>query len=125
MKYLLDTPVFLWWITNDARLGPELRRVIAAPHTELFWSVASTWEVAIKYSLGKLPLPEPPGPLLGHHRLLNRIELLPIQESHALAAAALPHLHQDPFDRLLVGQSMVEGIELLSADKAVLAYFGR
>ncbi len=123
MKYLLDTHVFLWWISDDARLSPRLRGRIAAPNVELLWSVASSWEVGIKYALGKLPLAEPPGPLLARHRYLNRVGVLPIMEAHALAAAALPALHHDPFDRLLVGQAMLEGVELLTADPAVLAYF--
>ncbi|MSQ01635.1 MAG: type II toxin-antitoxin system VapC family toxin [Myxococcales bacterium] len=123
MKYLLDTHVFLWWISDDARLSPRLRRQIATPNVELLWSVASSWEVGIKHALGKLPLAEPPGQLLSRHRHLNRVGVLPIMEAHALAAAALPALHHDPFDRLLVGQAMVEGIELLTADPAVRAYF--
>ena len=77
---------------------------------------------ALKYALGKLPLPEPPELLLPRHRALNRVELLPIEEPHALAAAALPRLHHDPFDRLLVAQSLLEQIPLLSADPLVLAY---
>lgn len=123
MRYLLDTHVFLWWITDDARLRPPLRRVIAAANVELYWSVASSWEVGIKYALGRLPLPEPPHTLLSRHRQLNRVEVLPIQESHALAAAGLPPLHNDPFDRLIIGQAKVEGIKVLTADPAVLAYF--
>lgn len=122
MRVLLDTHIFLWWITDDARLAAPLRSALGAPGVSLFWSVASTWEVAVKYAIGRLPLAEAPGPLLARHRQLNRVELVRIGEDHALLAAALPRHHDDPFDRLLVAQAKLEGMTLATADARVREY---
>lgn len=122
MRILLDTHVFLWWITDDRRLTATVRQALADPGVSLYWSAASSWEVAIKHAIGRLPLPEDPGLLLAKHRRLNRVELLAIQEEHVLAAAALPRHHDDPFDRLLVAQARVEGLVLASLDRLLRPY---
>ena len=116
MKLLLDTHVFLGWITDDPRLDSGARALLANPTNSLVWSVASTWEVATKHALGKLPLPVSPEDLLPAQRRANGVELLAVGEAHALESARLPRHHADPFDRLLIAQARCEGLALLSFD---------
>ena len=122
MRLLLDTHVFLWWITDDARLDPSARALLASPKSTLFWSVASTWEVATKYALGKLPLPVPPDELLPSQRQANGVELLPIVEAHAYESARLPRHHADPFDRLLIAQARCDRLGLVTFDRVLDQY---
>ena len=119
---LLDTHVWLWTLVSPDRIRPTTRTVLEDPHTDLYLSAASSWEIGIKYSLGKLPLPEPPEQFILPRLLRDRIESLPIDHRHAVAAAALPDHHRDPFDRMLLAQAMTEGIPLASADRALLEY---
>ncbi len=121
MKLLLDTHAFLWLHTEPERLKEHLP-VAEDPHTELLLSAVSPWEIAIKYALGRLPLPEPPQRYVPS--LMRAIEAVavPIEHSHALAVAALEPLHGDPFDRLLVAQSGMLDVPILTADAAVAQY---
>jgi PIN domain nuclease of toxin-antitoxin system len=89
---------------------------------DLLLSAASAWEIAIKSSLGKLPLPEPPEVFIPRHMVINQVRPLPISVEHALAVASLPPHHRDPFDRLLVAQAKTENIPLLSADAILKPY---
>ena len=122
MTLLLDTHAFLWWITNDPRLSSNAQALIRDKNNELYLSAASAWEIAVKHSIGKLPLPQPPESLIPQHMQLNRILPLPISVEHAFGVAALPRHHTDPFDRLLVAQALSEKIPLLSADMHLRAY---
>jgi PIN domain nuclease of toxin-antitoxin system len=122
LRVLLDTHVFLWWMTDDLRLNVQARELLRRPTTELLWSVASSWEVATKHALGRLPLPVPPAELLQHHRELNNIGILPIAESHVFESAALPRHHADPFDRLLIAQARLENLALMTFDRALDSY---
>lgn len=122
MRLLLDTHVFLWWISDDPRLAPSTRALLSDPANTLVWSVASSWEVATKVSLGRLTLGAPADVLLPSQRALNRVELLPIEERHTLLAARLPRHHADPFDRLLVAQGVWEQLTLVTYDRALAAY---
>lgn len=105
MNLLLDTHIFLWFISADARLPDQFRDAIVSPSNTAFLSVVSIWECIIKYELGKLPLPQPAAIYLPEQRVAHRIESLPVTEDVLLHLASLPPLHRDPFDRLLIAQS--------------------
>lgn len=122
MRALLDTHTFLWWNSNDARLSDEARMVIADGRNEIFLSAASAWEIAIKYNRGRLILPENPEKYVSSRMLIHHFQPLPIQLSHALHVSALPDYHRDPFDRLLVAQSKLEKLPLLTADLEIAQY---
>ena len=122
MKLLLDTHTFLWWITDDPQLSTKARELIGDGHNILYWSAASSWEVSIKYALGRMPLPEAPEQFLPAEIEKNRLESLPIIDAHAFQAGQLPHHHRDPFDRMLVAQAQVESLALLSNDQRLNHY---
>jgi PIN domain nuclease of toxin-antitoxin system len=122
MKAILDTHTFLWWNLADPRLSPTAREFISAGENEIFLSAASAWEIAIKTGRGRLILPEPPERYVANRMLLHHLQPLPIQLSHALHVFNLPNLHQDPFDRLLIAQSQLENLPLLSADPEIARY---
>ncbi len=122
MRLILDTHVFLWWITDDPRLQAATRALIASPANDLWWSVASSWEVVTKAALGRLTLAAPAEVLLPAQRALHRVHLLAVEERHVLLSAALPRHHADPFDRLLVAQARCEQLTLVTYDAAVEAY---
>lgn len=122
MRALLDTHVWLWSLTEPNRLNAGARALFTDPGNELLLSAASAWEIAIKFSLGKLPLPEPPAQYVASRMAAQRITPLPISHAHALAVASLPPHHSDPFDRLLVAQSQIEGCHLVTADPRLKPY---
>jgi PIN domain nuclease of toxin-antitoxin system len=121
MRVLLDTHVFLWLTTEPERLGRHLD-VVENDATELLVSAASSWEIAIKYGLGRLPLPEPPDRWVPSRLQLLGAQGVPVEHGHALAVAALPPLHRDPFDRLLVATSSMLHAPLLTADPVFAGY---
>lgn len=119
MRYLLDTQVVLWWYFDSGRLTKEHRKIIADETNELYVSAASIWEIEVKRRNGKLECPVD---------MMERIKadgflLLPITAEHLVPLRTIPNIHNDPFDRLLVCQSMVEKIPLISYDEKVNAYF--
>ncbi len=122
MRLLLDTHVFLWYLTADSKLPASFRDAIQDPSNEVYLSVASVWEVTIKHNLGKLPLPAPPAEYLPTQREAHRIASLPIDEGAMPHLAALPMLHRDPFDRLLVAQALQHGLTVATVDPDVAAY---
>jgi PIN domain nuclease of toxin-antitoxin system len=122
VKVLLDTHAFLWWITDDPRLSSRAREIMSQGSTALFLSAASGWEIAIKAQLNRLRLPDNPQRFILEQLAANAIAGLPVQISHALQVYALPLLHRDPFDRLLVAQSQLEGMPLLTADAQIARY---
>src|SRR5205085_6421659 len=122
MRLLLDTHVFLWYISADPRLPVVFRDAIREPANEVFLSAASVWEAVIKYALGKLPLPEAPAEYLPRQREAHRIASLAIEEGALLHLASLPPLHRDPFDRLLIAQALQHGMTVVTVDDAVRAY---
>ncbi len=123
MRLLLDTHVFLWLQSEPERLGPWLPAV-SDPSTELLLSAASSWELTIKTSLGKITLPEPVATYVPSRARTSMIQLVGIEHAHVLAVAALPPLHRDPFDRLLIAQAAAIDARLLTADAAVIQYDG-
>jgi|SRR5437588_8291815 len=122
MRLLLDTHVFLWYISADPLLPIAFRDAIRDPANEVYLSVASVWEAVIKYALGKLPLPEAPAGYLPRQREVHHITTLPIEEAAFVRLASLPPLHRDPFDRILVAQAPQQGLALVTMDDAVRAY---
>ncbi len=121
MKILLDTHVFLWLQTEPERLGPQLD-TLGDQRNSLWVSAASSWEIAIKYGLGRLELPEPPADYVPARLRAIGAEALPIEHGHALAVAELPPLHRDPFDRLLVAQAKLMDVPIMTADPQIAAY---
>lgn len=122
MAYLLDTHIFLWWIADDPRLPPSLRDLLADPGNTLFFSAASAWEMAIKAQIGKLEVEGDPATFLAKHLQANAMNTMPVQISHAVQVFNLPLHHRDPFDRLLIAQSQVEGLPILSTDPLIRLY---
>jgi PIN domain nuclease of toxin-antitoxin system len=122
MRLLLDTHVFLWYISADPQLPVAFRDAIRDPANEVYLSVASVWEAVIKYALGKLPLPDAPAEYLPRQRQAHRIATLPVEEAALAHLASLPPLHRDPFDRILIAQALQHGLQLVTVDDAVRAY---
>ena len=122
MRALLDTHALLWWLVDSDRLSDRARAVIADAATELYWSAASSWEIAIKTGLGRLSLPEPPRSLIPKVMREQALRPLEVTHAHALAVAELPDHHRDPFDRLLVAQSRLEKLPIVSADRIFERY---
>jgi PIN domain nuclease of toxin-antitoxin system len=123
MKFLLDTHLLLWTAGDPKRLSAKARKLINEPASELFFSAASLWEIAIKSGLGRDDF-KVDARLLRRGLLDNGYSELPIGSEHAVAIDSLPPIHKDPFDRILVAQAMVEGITLLTSDAVVAQYPG-
>ena len=118
MRLLLDSHVLLWWLGDDARLRPVLDVIIEAQ--AVYVSAATVWELGIKAAMGKLQLPGPLSEVLPE----SHFEALPITVRHAEAAALLPPIHADPFDRMLIAQAELERLVLVTHDLALRAYGG-
>jgi PIN domain nuclease of toxin-antitoxin system len=123
MKLLLDTHLLLWAAGNPGALSTEARGLLEDPRNALLFSAASLWEVAIKRGMGRSDFRVDPRQLR-RSLLDNGYGELPIAGEHAVAVDALPPLHKDPFDRMLVAQAMVEGVLLLTSDLLVAQYPG-
>lgn len=123
MKLLLDTHVLLWAAGKSSKLPPGAVALLADPHNELVFSAASLWEVAIKRGLGRKDFQVDPR-ILRRGLIDNGYIEMPITGEHAVATDALPAIHKDPFDRILVAQSIVEGITLITADPLLTKYPG-
>jgi PIN domain nuclease of toxin-antitoxin system len=121
MKALLDTHTFLWAIAEEGKLSRRAQQIYTGSN-DLFLSVVSVWEILNKVQSGKLPLPEPAGPYLVKKLAQNRIEVLPITLDHVLTTESLPPLHRDPFDRLLIAQSIEVGWPIVTADPIFARY---
>jgi PIN domain nuclease of toxin-antitoxin system len=122
MKILLDTCAFLWIITDDPKLSRQARKLFVDPENEVYLSVASTWEIAIKYKLGKLSFPNPPQEYIPSKRRQHNIDSLSLDEEATLHLTKLPDLHKDPFDRILICQAIVAGLILLTPDELITQY---
>lgn len=122
MRLLLDTHVFLWHVTGSRELPGRLQEAIRDPENDVFLSVVSIWEASIKHRLGKLPLPGPPGSYLPLQRERHRIASLTVEEAAVARLDALPLLHNDPFDRMLISQALQHGLMLATVDDAIKAY---
>jgi PIN domain nuclease of toxin-antitoxin system len=122
MRILIDTHVFIWWTSDSQKLSPRVYNLLTNPNTEALLSIVSIWEMQIKLSLGKLQLKVSLPELVNDEIRRNRIELLQLDISHIYALSSLPQHHRDPFDRLLIAQSMSEGLEIVSVDENFDAY---
>lgn len=122
MKLLLDTHLLLWAAQGSRRLSRSALKLIDDPDNELFFSAASIWEIAIKQGQGRRNDFHVDARLLRRGLIDNGYSELPILSSHVVAIDALPPIHKDPFNRILVAQAAVEGITLLTSDKTVAKY---
>ena len=116
MRLLVDTQAFLWWVDGSSKLSRKARVAVADPGNECLFSLASCWEMAIKLSLGKLRLDEPLDTFVPAQLSANRFALLEIGFRHVARVAKLPFRHRDPFDRLLVAQSLEDGLTVVTSD---------
>lgn len=123
MRVLIDTHVFLWWSSaRGARVSEPARELLSDGATEVSFSVASAWEIAIKVGGGRMELPDTVERYLPDRLRHHGFDLMPIELPHVLRAGALPRLHGDPFDRLLIAQAQIEGLPILTADPAIGLY---
>jgi PIN domain nuclease of toxin-antitoxin system len=121
VKLLLDTHAFLWWVEGTPALGRRARAAVADPDNEIFFSVASCWELAIKLSLGKLRVTQRLDRFIPEQLTVNGFSLFPVELRHVIGVADLPFHHRDPFDRLLAAQALQDQLAIVSADRV----FGR
>lgn len=122
MRFLIDTHCWLWSVMAPEKLRPATVELIESRDNTIVFSAVSALEIAIKVSLGKLELPEPPSQFVTSRLEALAMTSLPVYLSHALRVAELPHHHHDPFDRLLIAQCQIERLPLLTADAAIAAY---
>jgi PIN domain nuclease of toxin-antitoxin system len=121
MRLLLDTHIALWAITDSPALPAEARRLILAPHNEIYVSAASVWEISIKHGLGRGDIPVSGGEAADYFAQAGYMTL-DISTQHAVFVESLPPHHADPFDRMLVAQALSEPMRLLTHDRAVSLY---
>lgn len=122
MRLLLDTCTFLWAVAQPQALSPKARQLFQSSGNEVYLSAVSAWEIATKHALGRLPLPSPVEQLIPGLREHYGIETLAVDEESSLALARLPMVHRDPFDRMLVCQSIVHGMPILTPDRLIAQY---
>lgn len=122
MRLLLDTHIFLWFISGDEHLPDDTRKSICQPENDVYLSVVSLWEAITKYQLGRLPLPHSPERYLPIQRERHQITSLSLDEDSVSQLAKLPPIHRDPFDRMLICQAIVHGLTLATVDEAVFRY---
>jgi PIN domain nuclease of toxin-antitoxin system len=122
LRILLDTHALLWMVSSSERLSGAAREAIAEETNDLCFSIAGYWELAIKQSLGKLELAAGWEDLLPQEITRNRIDWLAIEPKHVHEVVALPWIHRDPFDRLMVAQARVEGLSIISRDRSLSEY---
>lgn len=122
MRYLLDSNVLYWYITNRSRLTRRVERLLDDTGHELFVSTASLWELSIKIAKGKLIVPN--STILSFYEQVDRlgIAILPITRTHILRTETLPHHHGDPFDRMIIAQALEDRLTILTADADIPLY---
>src|SRR5919197_2969757 len=117
MRLLLDTHIFLWYISGDARLPEHLGDSIRNPDHDVYLSVVSLWEAIVKHQLGKLPLPQSPESYIPTQRARHQIASLSLYEASVRHLTQLPAIHRDPFDRLLICQAIEHGLTIVTVDR--------
>jgi PIN domain nuclease of toxin-antitoxin system len=122
MKFIADTHAFIWFVTDSPLLSPKAKGLFESSESVRLLSMASLWELAIKANLGKLTFAKPLGEFIPQQLVLNYIHVLDISMSHVLQVGTLPLHHRDPFDRMIIAQSLVEDLPVLSNDEAFDAY---
>lgn len=121
MKYLIDTHVLIWFLEGNLEIPEKTRLIIKDESNEIFVSIASFWEMAIKIGLGKLILPKDLKGIIEDTKSLN-ISTLQIKEEHVLKIIELPFIHKDPFDRIIISQSIIENMKIISKDEIFKDY---
>ncbi|MCG6153824.1 type II toxin-antitoxin system VapC family toxin [Leptospira bandrabouensis] len=124
MKYLLDTHTYLWILCEPANLSKKVLRVVENPENELYLSVASIWEIILKFKIGKLNLQNSPDKIISESLTAIDCNVLEITMGHTLGLLNLPDLHKDPFDRILVCQSNFEKMAIITKDSLITQYKG-
>jgi len=122
MNLLLDTHAFLWLLLDDPALSSRARQELLSAENSVWLSAASVWEIAVKYGLGKLPLPAAPDFYIPEMRQRSGIDLLPIGEAEACQMHKLPPIHRDPFDRMLIAQAHCHGMVIVTDDAMIGRY---
>ncbi|MBN8590935.1 MAG: type II toxin-antitoxin system VapC family toxin [Anaerolineae bacterium] len=122
MSYLLDTHTYLWWDSKSSELSRPVRDILMDVEQTVYVSLATIWEIQIKSQIGKLHLPAPLLEIIERQEAENGIHVLPVQVPHVLAVYNLPMHHRDPFDRILIAQTMIENMTLLSKDRQFAIY---
>ncbi|MEW6608925.1 MAG: type II toxin-antitoxin system VapC family toxin [bacterium] len=122
MKLLLDSHIFLWFISGDKRLPEDMRDTIRNPINEVYLSIVSLWEAIIKYELGRLSLPQPPNIYLPIQRQRHQIASLSLDETSVSQLANLAKIHRDPFDRMLICQAIEHNLTIVTVDGSICAY---
>lgn len=117
-RLLLDTHVYLWWLSDDERLGEQTRKLIMDERNEVYVSAVTGWEISIKRAMGKLKAPDNLDVLVEEAGFMH----LPVTFFHGEQAGSLPAHHRDPFDRMLVAQAQAEGLTILTVDKHIPLY---
>jgi PIN domain nuclease of toxin-antitoxin system len=119
---ILDTHTFLWFVFGSIRMSEKAEALIQDPVNRKFLSLATPWEVGIKVSTGKLTVSQPVDQFFAEEMYANSVQRLPITLAHIARVSTLPFHHRDPFDRILIAQSLTENMALVSADAALDAY---
>lgn len=122
MNLLLDTHIFLWYITNDDRLPVAVADLLRQRTNRVYLSVVSVWEALVKHQLGKLPLPSPADEYLRNRREQHQFESLSLEEAAMSKLLELPDQHRDPFDRMLICQAMHHNLTMVSVDEHFAKY---
>jgi len=121
-RFLIDTSCWLWAVSEPERLRPAIRELLEDSENTVFFSAISAFEIAIKFALGKLRLPMPPSEMVPASADALPVVHLPVYVSHGLRVGELPAHHNDPFDRLLIAQSQIEDLPIMTADHAIAQY---
>jgi PIN domain nuclease of toxin-antitoxin system len=121
-RVLLDTHTFIWWNNEPERLSERVHSLISDEGVEVFFSAVSAWEISVKYGKGRLQLPVPPVEFVLTRVYREGFQALPIDINHAVNVGRLPPIHNDPFDRLLVAQSQLQGFPILTSDANIARY---
>jgi PIN domain nuclease of toxin-antitoxin system len=121
MRYLLDTHTLIWFLENDPRLSSKSKELIEDNYNDIFVSVVSLWEINIKISIGRLSLTKSLSDIISELERLY-IEILPLSNEHIVGIGKLPFHHRDPFDRMLISQSLSEILPLISKDQNIQLY---
>lgn len=122
MNILLDTVTFLWILEDSRELSATARAALKDKDNSLHLSAASAWEISVKHALGKLPLPQAPKHIISRQRAARGILELPISEAATFHLSALPALHRDPFDHIIICQAIEHGMVVLTPDPLIRAY---
>jgi len=122
VKYLLDTHAFLWFVMDDKRISRKAKSIIKDSKNKIYFSAASAWEMAIKVKLERLKIKGDLEPFIIEQLSTNNFIPLSITISHSLYIERMPQIHKDPFDRIIIAQSILEDIPLISTDKKIRKY---